>query len=729
MKLDKVYNFSKIEPQIYRLWLKSGYFNPDKLKGRPFCMIMPPTNANGDLHIGHALVMGLEDIISRYQRLRGKKVLWLPGTDHAGFETQVVFEKHLEKEGRSRFDMTREEFYQAVWDFTQKNRKNIKEQLKKLGASCDWSREKFTLDKDIIKIVYDTFQNLFADGLIYRDSRIVNYCTKHRTAFSDLEVRHQLRKDKLYYVKYKLVDESGSITVATTRPETIPADVAIAINPRDPRYRGLKGKLVIEPILKNQIPIIEDEAVDINFGTGALKITPAHDSVDFEIGRRHQLPLKKILELDGRFNELAGPLNGLKVAEARLKAEEILRQNNSLEKVEDYEHEVGVCYKCETVIEPMVLEQWFIALTKPIKRFQGKSLRDLAIKAVKDKKIKIIPARFEKVYYHWLKNLKDWNISRQIWWGIPIPVYYCTEKKNEKCRSHQGVIISFKKIKKCPYCGSDKIIKENDTFDTWFSSAQWPYATLMAQKKKSDFKEFYPTDVLETGYDILFFWVARMIMMGLYRTGRIPFRNVYLHGLVRDRFKQKISKSKGNIINPLEVIKNYGSDALRLGLVINNAPGSDLALSEDKVRGYRNFCNKIWNASRFIYYQLGTNFKPQRFKKSFCQTEADRQIINELNETIEKVTKLMDKYYFYQAGEILYHFFWHRFCDHYIEAAKKQLINNSKNNGTRQILYYVLKQSLILLHPFAPFITEAIWQIMFKKETKLLMVARWPKII
>lgn len=731
MELSKVYEPQKIEEKIYSLWEKSGYFNPDKLphRGKPYCIIMPPTNANGNLHIGHALVMSLEDLMIRYHRLKGEKTLWLPGTDHAGFETQVVYERQLEKKGKSRFDMTREEFYQAVFKFTQENRAQIKEQIKRLGASCDWSREKFTLDKDIIEIVYQTFEKLYRDGLLYRDERIVNYCPKHQTAFSDLEVNHITKQDKLYYVRYQLLDEEEYLTVATTRPETIPGDVALAVNPKDERYLTYVGKYVIEPILKKKIPVISDEAVDKDFGTGVLKITPAHDAIDFEIGKRHNLEIIKTLNFNGRFNNLAGPLSGLNINKAREKAIEILQADGALAKMEDYEHQVGVCYKCQTTIEPMLMKQWFIALTKPIPSFRGKSLRDLAYEAVKSGKIKIFPKRFEKVYFYWLKNLRDWNITRQIWWGINIPIWYCSEQKNEKCKKQNGVILSQKKLKRCPYCGSHKIYQDLDTFDTWFSSAQWPFATLKTQKKKKDFLTFYPTSVLETGYDILFFWVARMVMLGIYATLKVPFKNVYLHGLVRDKFKQKISKSKGNVIDPIEVVKQYGSDALRMGLIINNSPGNDLALSEEKVIGYRNFANKIWNASRYVLMNLDKKFIPQKINGSKnSKTSADYQVLVKLNHTIKAVTQLMDNYRFYQAGEVIYQFFWHDFCDKYIEISKNQLKDEKRKKETQNILYYVLKTSLILLHPFMPYITEEIWQCLPKtNRQRLLIIEKWPK--
>jgi len=731
MELSKVYEPQKIEEKIYSLWEKSGYFSPDKLphRGKPYCIIMPPTNANGNLHIGHALVMSLEDLMIRYHRLKGEKTLWLPGTDHAGFETQVVYERQLEKKGKSRFDMTREEFYQAVFKFTQENRAQIKEQIKRLGASCDWSREKFTLDKDIIEIVYQTFEKLYRDGLLYRDERIVNYCPKHQTAFSDLEVNHITKQDKLYYVRYQLLDEEEYLTVATTRPETIPGDVALAVNPKDERYLTYVGKYVIEPILKKKIPVISDEAVDKDFGTGVLKITPAHDAIDFEIGKRHNLEIIKTLNFNGRFNDLAGPLSGLNINKAREKAIEILQADGALAKMEDYEHQVGVCYKCQTTIEPMLMKQWFIALTKPIPSFRGKSLRDLAYEAVKSGKIKIFPKRFEKVYFYWLKNLRDWNITRQIWWGINIPIWYCSEQKNEKCKKQNGVILSQKKLKRCPYCGSHKIYQDLDTFDTWFSSAQWPFATLKTQKKKKDFLTFYPTSVLETGYDILFFWVARMVMLGIYATLKVPFKNVYLHGLVRDKFKQKISKSKGNVIDPIEVVKQYGSDALRMGLIINNSPGNDLALSEEKVIGYRNFANKIWNASRYVLMNLDKKFIPQKINGSKnSKTSADYQVLVKLNHTIKAVTQLMDNYRFYQAGEVIYQFFWHDFCDKYIEISKNQLKDEKRKKETQNILYYVLKTSLILLHPFMPYITEEIWQCLPKTNRQpLLIIEKWPK--
>jgi len=719
--VNKIYQPQKTEKKIYRLWKKSGYFNPDKLpnkKGRPFCIIMPPPNANAPLHIGQGVGVGLQDIMIRYQRMKGKRTLWLPGTDHGGFETQVVFEKKLEKEGKSGLEMTRAEFCKAVWEYTQKNRKVARKQLKQLGASCDWSREKFTLDKDIQKIVYQTLERLWKDNLLYRGKRIVNYCPNHKTAFSDLEVKYKEEKGKLYFVKYRCRDKNKSITVATTRPETIPGDVAIAINLKDRRYKDLVGEIVIEPITKREIPIICDEAVDMDFGTGALKITPAHDSLDFEIGQRHNLETRETLNLDGCFNELAGPLAGLNVIKAREISVEILKKNGSLVKEEDYKHEIGHCYKCGTIIEPMLMDQWFVAMTKAISK-KRKSLRDLAIEAVKKKKIKIIPKHFEKVFFHWMKNIKDWNISRQIRWGIPIPAYHC-----EGCGKF--FIEAEKKVSFCPYCKSKNIKADSDVLDTWFSSGQWPFATLLSSrgsKSKKDFETFYPTDVMETAWDILFFWVARMMMLGIYCTGEIPFKTIYLHGLVRDKDRQKMSKSKGNVIDPLAVIKIYGADALRMALIIGNTAGNDIIISEEKIRGYRNFANKIWNASRFVLL----NLKGFNGKKPIL-TVQDKKILNNLKKIEEKTSSYLDNFHFSLAGETLYHYFWHTFADKIIEEMKDRIRKDKDKKQAQYVLYKVLGDCLKMLHPFMPFITEEIWQKMPRyndKRSELLIIEKW----
>jgi len=743
----KPYDHNAVEKDLYKAWEQSGYFSPENLAisdphKSPFCIIMPPPNANGSLHVGHAVMVALEDIMIRYARLRGKKTLWLPGADHAGFETQVVFEKKLEKEGTSRFEILKEEsgrkkLYQMIWDFTQSNKSHMENQIRQIGASCDWTRETFTLDEKIIKIVYETFKQLYDEGLVYRDSRIVNWCVKHQTSLSDLEVAWEDRDDKLYYVKYFTTNKKRSITIATTRPETIPGDSAIAVNPSDERYKNIIGEKVIEPITGRLISIISDDAVDMTFGTGALKITPAHDAVDFEVGKRHHLEKIETLNSDGRFNTFAGPLQDMKVSEARAKSIEILESKNVLEKVEEYKHQVGVCYKCKNIVEPMIMPQWFIDLTK-----KGKEkIVQPAIDAVKSGKVKIIPEFQEKIFFHWMENIRDWNISRQIVWGIQIPVWYCDE-----CSE---VMINLEKNppQKCPKCGCDKLHQETDVFDTWFSSGQWPYATLMKQTtndqllvtnnmdKESNrqssvinselFNEFYPTSIMETGYDILFFWVARMIMLGLYKTGEVPFETVYLHGLVRDKDKQKMSKSKGNVIDPLGVVEQYGADALRMALVVGNSPGQDVVYDENKIKGYRNFSNKLWNIARFVLTQADANLNWQ--STELC--EDDKKYIDELQKAKNEVADNIEKHRLSQSAEIAYHYVWHNFADVIIEAEKKiifdESIDENRKNSARKTLYEILKQSLIILHPFMPFVTEAIYQRLPSKNKDFLMVEEW----
>lgn len=693
-ELPKIYAPSEVEDKIYHLWLKSGFFNPDKLPGKrkkPFTIIMPPPNANGSLHVGHAVFVTLQDIMIRYHRMKGNKTLWLPGADHAGFETQVVFDKKLEKEGRSRSQTPPDQLYKEILQFTLSNKKIMKKQLKKLGASCDWSREKFTLDPAIVKIVYQTFEKLKKDGLIYRGERIVNWCPKHQTSLSDLETRYEERNDPFYYIKY------GPLELGTVRLETKFGDTAVAVNPKDKRYQEYIGKEIeIKTLLgPRRIKVIADEAVDIEFGTGAVKVTPAHGPVDFEIWQRHKSempPPIQAIDKFGKLTEATGPYQGLKALEARKIIAEDMAKKGLLDPAKtehNYKHSVAVCYKCGAVIEPMILQnQWFIKMTKPPKG--GKlSLRDTAVKAVKEKKIKFIPQRFEKVFMHWMKNLRDWNISRQIVWGIKIP---------------------------------DK--DTTDVFDAWFSSGQWPFATLLAGKQK-DFKNFYPTDVMETGWDILFFWVARMIMLGLYVTKKVPFKYIYLHGLVRDKERRKMSKSKGNVVDPLGVIDIYGADALRIALIAGNTPGNDPIIYEEKIRGYRNFMNKIWNASRFVLNNLA-DFNPKIKPK--LKTK-DKKTLDELKKFSKEITKAMDSFKFYAAAEKLYHYFWHKFCDKIIEESKPRLQNQDKNkkNSCQYLLLEILTTSLKLLHPFIPFITEEIYQkLPIKNKKKCLMVENWP---
>lgn len=696
--MEKRYPFQKSENRIYKMWEKGNFFKPNfrSKKGR-FCIIMPPPNANGSLHIGHAVFVALQDIMIRYHRMRGRTTLWLPGADHAGFETQVVYDKKLEKEGRFRFQIPRKQLYKEILEFTLANKKTMEDQLRKLGASCDWSRKKFTLDQDIVKIVYQTFEKLRTDGLLYQGQRIVNWCSNHQTSLSDLEIRYLEREDPFYFIKY------GPLELGTVRPETKFGDTAVAVNPKDKRYQKYIGQEIeIESLLgPRKIKVIADEAVDMNFGTGAVKVTPAHDPDDFEIWQRHKSeipPPIQVIDKFGRLTEQAGPYKGLKVMEARKKIAEDMAKKNLLDPLKTnhhYKHSVAVCYKCGSLIEPMILDnQWFIKMTiKP--KSGNQSLRDLAVNAVKKGEIKFIPKRFEKIFFHWMKNIKDWNISRQIPWGIKIP-----EKNNE------------------------------DVFDTWFSSGQWPFATLMTTAK-NDFKFFYPTSVMETGWDILFFWVARMIMLGLYCTNRVPFRYVYLHGLVRDKDRQKMSKSKGNVIDPLGVIDTYGADALRMALVFGTTSGSDVIISEEKIITQQRFVTKIWNASRFIFANLDKSFKPEKINaKNLKLTKEDKWILKELKKTIIKTTKEIENFRFHQAAQTIYHFFWHKFCDKTIENIKQHLYfekTTAKERQTGQwILYTVLLNSLKLLHPFMPFISEAIYQKLPRRPKRALIIENWP---
>jgi len=736
-KFNKPYNPQEVEEKIYKKWENSGYFDPDNLPAfktkpytlnpKPFCIIMPPPNANGSLHLGHALMTALEDVMIRYKRMRGFKTLWLPGADHAGFETQVVYEKKLEKEGRSRFEIPSDKLWQEIWDFTQKNKGVMEEQLKRLGASCDWSRKKFTLDKDIIEKTQDTFIQMHKEGLIYRGNRLVNWCVKHQTGLSELETKHEERIDPLYYIKY------GPVSVATVRPETIFGDTAVAVNPKDKKYKNLIGKEIEADVAvgKINLKVIADKVVDIEFGTGAVKVTPAHDQADFEMWQRHKDEIegpKEVINHLGKIdlknyfskNEIYEKLQGLKVFEARKIIVEELQKKGLIEKIDnDYKHDVSLCYKCSNILEPRLMSQWFVKM---------EPLAKPAIKAVEKGEIKFIPTRFKKVYFHWLKNIRDWNISRQIVWGISIPAWFCKE-----C---DEIAISKEKPTKCNKCKKTNIEQDKDVFDTWFSSGQWPFLTLgysdkqniggERRKAKSDFEQFYPTDVMETGWDILFFWVARMIMLGLYKTGKIPFKYVYLHGLVRDKDKQKMSKSKGNVIDPLGIVNEYGADALRMALIIGNTPGNDLAFSEEKVRGYRNFANKIWQASRFVLMNTPrTNLHEFNHKLPRIKLSAyDKKQLKEFENLKKSVIKEMDSFKLYIAGEKIYHYFWHTFADKIIEENKNRLKegNESERHAAQFVLLEILTGSLKLLHPFMPFITEEIYQNLPNKDKEFLMV-------
>lgn len=680
MSMEPVYDHKKYESDIYKLWEASNAFEP-RGKGKPFTIIMPPPNANDPLHIGHARFVAIEDALIRYHRMKGEPTLWLPGSDHAGIETQYVFEKKLAKTGKGRFDYGHDTLYKMIWDYVQENTGTMKSQLKKLGASCDWTRFKFTLDPKIIKIVYKTFKKLYDDGLVYRGERIVNYCPRCGTAYSQLEVDYVERDDNLYYLDY------GILTIATTRPETIFADVAVAVNPKDKKYSKLVGKTAKIPLINRGVPVIADNLVDINFGTGALKITPAHDPTDFEIGSKHKLPLISVIDEKGRLTGTPEKYIGMKAGAAREEVVKDLEAAGKIKKIEKIHHVIGTCYRDHGNLEPTISKQWFIKVEPLTKK---------ALLAIKEKGVRFAAKKYEKIAIHWLKNLKDWNVGRQIVWGIRIPAWRC-----EKCL--EWTITDGETPKECPKCHSLSLSQDSDTFDTWFSSGQWPFATL----QDSDFETFYPTTIMETGYDILPFWVVRMLMLGVYATGKVPFENVLLHGLVRDHEGQKISKSKGNVIDPIEMAEKYGSDALRMGILWGTLVENDIALSEENINAQRKFSNKIWNAARFILQFEGKAPKNPAFRVK-------------MKAVIHEVTKHLDKYRLSQAAEVAYSEFWHWFCDECIEEAKKGGIGSEE-------LRWGLENFLKLLHPFMPFVTEKIWSLGFARDKgDLLITSAWP---
>lgn len=700
--MDSKYQPQLFENKIYKQWEKKGFFKAKvNYKKKPFSIILPPPNANADLHLGHAMYV-FEDIMIRYHKLLGDEVLWFPGADHAGFETQFVFEKHLKKEGKSRFDFDRDTLFKMIWEFVLKNRVNMENQLRRLGFALDWEKKKFTMDEEIVKVVYDTFEKLYKKGLIYREKKLVNFCTFCGTSFSDLEVVHKEKISPLYYIKY------GPFTLATTRPETKFGDTAVAVNPKDKRYREWIGKKIeVEGLIgKFKIKVIGDLSVDPKFGTGVVKITPAHDFTDFEIGKRHSLEMKQVIGFDGKLNELTGSYQGLYINQARNQVVEDLRKKGLLVKIkEDYQNRVGTCYKCGRVLEPLPKEQWFVKI---------KPLAEKAKKLVITEKIKIYPKRFKKILLWWLDNFRDWNISRQIVWGIRIPAY--------QCQSTKKWFVDPISPTRCKICGKNDFKQDEDTFDTWFSSGQWPFATLQAVNDNI-YNYFYPTTVMETGYDILPWWVARMIMLGVFATGKPPFKNIFLHGLVRDKHGQKMSKSKGNVINPMEMVDKYGADALRAALVFGIKEGGDLPFSEEKVVGMRNFCNKIWNIGRFIYINLKiSNSKiqtPNKFQIS--KSKILNNLEKEFRKEKQKYFKVMNEYRFSQALGLLYEFIWHRFADYFIEQLKDSVING--NIKALKTLKKIYLENLKMLHPFVPFVTEAVYKV-FQGEEKSILDSR-----
>jgi valyl-tRNA synthetase len=692
-EIPKAYEPGKIEKKLYDFWLQQGYFTPkiDPNK-KPFVIIMPPPNVTGELHLGHALTATLEDIMVRWHRMKGEPTLWLPGTDHAGIATQVVVEQQLAKQGQTKEEIGRENFTKLTWEWANKRRENIRYQHQLLGASCDWARERFTLDEGPSKAVRTAFIRLYNKGLIYRGERMINWCPRCQTALSDLEVEHKYIVGHLYYIRYPLAESEGFVTVATTRPETFLGDTAVAVNPDDERYKNLIGKSVTLPIIDREIPIIADDAVDTSFGTGALKITPAHDPTDFEVAQRHNLPLVDIMNSDATMNENAGPYQGLERFACRDKVLADLKDKKLLEKIEPYSHSVGHCGRCQTMIEPKVSLQWFVQ-TQPLAR--------AAIAAVKDGTVTIIPERFARIYFDWMVNIRDWCISRQLWWGHRIPVWYCQD-----CGK---LTVSVDEPSACTHCGSKQIIQDPDVLDTWFSSALWPHSTLGWPEETDDLRYFYPGSIMETGYDILFFWVARMIMMGLEDTGEIPFRTVYLHGLIRDEIGEKMSKLRGNVINPAEAINKYGVDALRFALTTGTSPGNDINLGRSKLESSRNFVNKLWNATRFILQSLDAERLEVQATELQTQRIEDQWIDSQLNRLVKNVTGLMEDFQFGEAEQQVYDFVWSKFCDWYIEIAKIRL-RSQLTPSPLPFLVNTLEKSLRLLHPFMPFVTEELWQ-------------------
>ena len=696
MQLAKQYIPNDYEPNIYALWETSGALEPTGV-GKPYSIIMPPPNANGNLHIGHALDMNLKDILIRYHRMKGDDAVFIPGADHAGFETWVVYERELTKQGKSRFDFSRDQLYSQVWNFVQEKRGNMELQLRALGVSASWKHLTFTLDDKVINTVYDTFKKMWDDNLVYRGERIVNYCTEHQTSFADIEVEHKNEKGKLWKIAYPTLDKIGEIIIATTRPETMLGDVAVAVHPDDERYKKLIGTRILLPIVDKEIPIIADEYVDMSYGTGAVKITPAHDPNDFEIAKRHDLPIESIISPEGKMINVPAQFLGLTPVEARARVLEALEALELRRGETEIEHAVGHCYKCGSVIEPMIKEQWFI---------KTQSLAQPAIDALKKEEITFYPASKRKELIAYLEQLKDWNISRQIPWGIPIPAFVNENDPKDWIfdtrTNEQSIVVN-----------GTTYIREEDTFDTWFSSGQWPYI-VTDYLTGGDLANYFPTDMMETGMDIMRAWVSRMIMLSLYRTGKLPFKEVYLHGMVNDEHNQKMSKSKGNVINPMELVAEFGSDATRMGVIAGRAPAQSQAFNRGSVIAARNFCNKLWNIARFVEAQIGDNHQIVDLEP---QTPADHWIIRQLNDAANNIAVRIEQYRFSEASETVYHTIWDDVADWYIESSKTAI--------NRPLLSWVLATSLKIAHPFAPFVTETIWQTLNYTDG-ILMREAWP---
>ena len=709
-ELEKTYNPHGTEDKIYRMWEEGGYFKPSEDKSKkPFSIVIPPPNVTGQLHMGHALDETLQDILIRYKRMRGFNTLWVPGTDHAGIATQIKVEENLRKEeGLTRYDLGREKFLERVWEWKEKYGSRIISQIKKLGCSCDWSRERFTMDEGCSKAVKEVFVSLYEKGLIYRGNRIINWCPNCITALSDAEVEYSEQAGHFWHIRYPVKDRPGEyVIIATTRPETLLGDTAVAVHPEDERYTDLVGKMLILPLVNREIPVIADEYVEKDFGTGCVKITPAHDPNDFLVGQRHGLEQIRVLNDDATVNAFGGKYEGMDRYAARKAIVEDLEKEGFLVKVEDHSHNVGTCYRCHTTVEPMTSNQWFVKM---------EPLAKPALEVVYDGRVKFVPDRFTKTYTNWMENVHDWCISRQLWWGHRIPAYYC-----DAC-GHMEV--SKTDIEVCPKCGK-KMRQEDDVLDTWFSSALWPFSTLGWPENTEDLKYYYPTSTLVTGYDIIFFWVARMIFSGLENMKKEPFSHVFIHGLVRDEQGRKMSKSLGNGIDPLEVIDTYGADALRFTLVTGNAPGNDMRYSDKKMEASRNFTNKIWNAARFVMLNLDDDTEAVLPEKLELE---DKWILSHLNNTVKEMTANLDKFELGVACAKLYEFIWDLFCDWYIELVKPRLFakGTDTNKRAQQVITYVLSNTLKLLHPFMPYISEEIWQTLNISD-KPVIIADWPE--
>lgn len=705
-ELAKQYNPAEVEDRTYKFWCDNKYFHAevDKTK-KPYTIVIPPPNITGQLHMGHALDNTLQDILIRWRRMQGYDALWLPGTDHASIATEAKIVEAMRKEGVTKEEIGRDEFLKRAWAWKNQYGSRIIEQLKKMGSSCDWDRERFTMDEGCSKAVKEVFVNLYNKGLIYQGKRMVNWCPHCRTTISDAEVEYEDQAGHFWHLRYPFKDGSGYVELATTRPETMLGDTAVAVNPNDERYKDIIGKTLILPIVHREIPVVADEYVDIEFGTGVVKITPAHDPNDYEVGLRHNLEIIDVMTDDGHIAEGWGKYSGMDRYECRKEIVKDLEAEGALIKIEDYSHNVGTCYRCHSTIEPRLSKQWFVKM---------EPLAKPAIDVVKNGEVKFVPERFSKIYYHWMENIKDWCISRQLWWGHRIPAYYCQD-----CGE---VIVSKEDVKKCPKCGGNHIEQDPDTLDTWFSSALWPFSTLGWPDKTPELEYFYPTNTLVTGYDIIFFWVARMIFSAVEHTGKVPFDTVLIHGLVRDAQGRKMSKSLGNGIDPLEVIDEYGADALRFTLATGNSPGNDMRFSDDKVKASRNFANKLWNAARFVLMYLGDDYKFEGLPKELALE--DKWIISKVNTLAKDVTANLEKFELGVAIQKLYDFIWDVFCDWYIEISKIRLQSGEGADTAKAVLVYVLTDILKLLHPFMPFITEEIYQAI-PHDTESIMISKW----